>query len=717
MKNTLDVTKFIKLADDFCTTEESSVAILTFLEEIFQYLSIEKISIIAYNIHFEQYLKLTECDKEHGFVDYTKELQVDMQQCVTMEHMQILDQKNDMKNLCGASSFYHTLDMKTAKDSLAKFGFTPSEHTDEIYLFPMSSDFLLSYYVFEQTSDAHFSEASLELLTLACRFIDTRTKYLIEKRKLGVKLGMKNIVLQNEEIPMVVAEKDTCKITYFNEIYKSAMPEIEIGMIAEDLKEELSEHKDIALQEEVILSSINANNHQWIKKAISIQLSNGKQGFMVYSKNNTDYIKELNAVDKLTESMLLRGFEEYYTAYVKRSNESYALCSLDIDKFKYINSTFGYDVGDEVLRKVAFVIRQFIDQQECFCRISEDKFSLLIHYNDDAHLHTKLRALFHAFSSMRDKHFADAKITVIAGVTLVNKTLPLNALLDQATTARKSAKGALKSKFAYYNADIDLQLQKEIQIEEQIPAAIENGEFVPYLQPKFDLRTQKICGAEALVRWITTKGMVFPDQFIPLFEKNGFILSLDFIIYEKVMEHIRECIDQKLTVYPVSVNVSRNHIKDSMFINKLMDLIHKYNIPLDLLELELTESVFVENKEELKLFIGSIKAQGLKVSIDDFGAAYSSLQTLTDIDVDILKIDKGFLDNVKIDGSKRSSKDEILIKNIIHLAKELGFDVICEGIETDEQIELLKNIGCELGQGYVFARPMPVAEYKNKFLV
>ncbi|MFI3174036.1 MAG: bifunctional diguanylate cyclase/phosphodiesterase [Bacillota bacterium] len=715
-KNTLDIAKIINLANNFSTTEEPVVAIFEFLKDLYAYLNIYKMSVITYNSDMQKYLKLYEYDAEKKIVDHTEELQTDVAQCITMHSTQLLEQKKQMKELCGKEVYFYIKDCQAMKETLQSIGYTPSPEAKEVYIFPSTSKFLHTYCVFEQTEQSPFAVSILKILSFACQMIDLRVNHLIETRKLGVKLNLKNIILQNEEIPIVVVEKDTYQITYFNRIYHEAVAEVQIGMVSESLKKELLPYSDAPIGKEIVIESINTNNHQWIKKAVPVKLSNNREGFMIYSKNNTDYIKELNAVDKLTESILFLGFEEYYKTYVKRNNDSYALCSLDIDKFKYINSTFGYDVGDEVLRSVAMVIRNFIDPQENFCRVSEDKFSILIHYNDDAHLHLKLRGLFLAFGAMRDKRFADAKITIIAGVTLVDKSLPLNVLLDQATMARKSAKGALKSRFAYYNVEVDIQLQKEVQIEEQIPYAIENDEFVPYLQPKFDMRTQKICGAEALVRWITPKGMVFPDQFIPLFEKNGFILSLDFIIYEKVMQQIRSCIDRKMKVYPISVNVSRNHIKDPMFLDKFMALVRKYDIPMKYLELELTESVFVENKEELKTFIDNIKAKGLKVSIDDFGAAYSSLQTLKDVNVDILKIDKGFLDDVHIDKSKRMTKDEILLKNIVRMAKELEFSVICEGVETDEQIAFLKSIGCEMGQGYVFARPMPVLEYEKKFL-
>ncbi|MFI3175564.1 MAG: EAL domain-containing protein [Bacillota bacterium] len=226
----------------------------------------------------------------------------------------------------------------------------------------------------------------------------------------------------------------------------------------------------------------------------------------------------------------------------------------------------------------------------------------------------------------------------------------------------------------------------------------------------------EICGAEALVRWLTPTGMIFPDQFIPLFEKDGFIDTLDFIVYKQVMIHIRDCLDEGLPVYPISLNVSRNHIQNKNFVTQLMELINTYAVPIDLLELEVTESIFIEDRELLKYFIDNIKRPKLKVSIDDFGSAYSSLQLLKDVDIDILKIDKGFLNNIDFSNEHQYTKDEVVLTNIIRLARDLKCKVICEGIETEDQIELLKGIGCEYGQGFVFSRPIPIEEYKELFL-
>lgn len=258
---------------------------------------------------------------------------------------------------------------------------------------------------------------------------------------------------------------------------------------------------------------------------------------------------------------------------------------------------------------------------------------------------------------------------------------------------------------------------REKQLEKRTKTALENKEFVPYLQPKFMLSTNEICGAEALARWHAADRMIQPHEFIPLFERNGFITQLDFEIYEQTFQFVKESMAKGYGMVPISLNMSRGHINDPDFLNKFMHLMDYYEIPTQMIELEITESVFEENTERLKEFIADIRTTGIKVSIDDFGSAYSSLNMLKDIDVDIVKLDKSFIDNICSGTSYDTmQKDRIIVENIINMITLLGFKTIFEGIESHEQIEFLKYSGCNFGQGFLFARPLPLDEFENKFL-
>ncbi|MFI3231642.1 MAG: bifunctional diguanylate cyclase/phosphodiesterase [bacterium] len=718
MKNNINLTNII---NNFYTEKNSETAIMTLLKIICSTCLIDKLTVMIYDKNKSIYLKAYDYDSKNGFDNFMTEIKQEASDFVNVSYYKNNINPIEFKCLFNDNNYIYNTNYSEVKDILKTVGFKSQneENINDFYIFLIqtSPEELFTYYVFERYDKTNLSQDEVDFISMFCELINNRIKNIVNEQRYLNDLLMRDVIINTEEIPMITIEKETKMVSYVNSFFLELLPEVKVGDVNKKLNSIIKNYSIRSNNNITLVSGTNGDTRKWLRKVTPIQLSTGKEAYMIYYKNSTDYIDELNKVDDLTKALLISGFEDFYNAFIKLSPYKYALCSLDIDKFKYINSMFGYEVGDNVLKKVSRVIHNFINPNETFCRIGEDKFSIFFSYDTELQLHSKLTKLSKLFEVMRDKYFSDAKITVVNGVTLVNKDLSLNALLDQSATARKSAKGSHKNKFSYYNIEWDLKLQKEIEIEEQVPHAIANDEFTIFLQPKFDLNTKEICGAEALVRWITPKGMIFPDQFIPLFERNDFIITLDFIVYEKTMEYIRRCLDQNLKVYPISVNVSRNHIKDPHFMYKFMDLINKYNIPRQYLELEVTESIFIEDRKELKKFIDKIKEEDLKVSVDDFGTAYSSLQTLTDINIDILKIDKGFLDNVENTKDDSYSKDKILIKNIIILAKELDFIVLCEGIETEEQIQFLKNLGCDLGQGYVFARPMPLDEYNQKYII
>ncbi len=692
---------------DFYSKRHPTIAILKLYAKLCTLFGIDRMSVIAHHGGQDKYLKMYEYILNKGFINHTKKLNVEMNQCINILDYQTDSARQKIKDLCGKQHYIHTTQFSDIQKDFQAVGFQASSDLKEIYIFLADCTDLFTYCTFERMDDTPLTDTEIAILTNACKMINKTIADMVINRKHLNEIAMRDAILDYEKIPTLLIDKDTSKIIHYNQHCQT---------IADDLKVNAVYEHTTGIEKELLV--IDEDNQQWIRKAIPFRLANDKEAYMIYAKNTTDYINQLTAVDELTQSLCPKGFEEYYRSFVQRSNDTYALLSIDIDKFKYVNSLMGYEIGDKILKNIAEVICGFIDPQENFCRLGEDKFAVFLQYNTDDHLNRKLRKLFAMFKDMRQANFSDIKITMVGGLTLVDKSSPYNVLLDQSSIARKSAKGSIDNNFSYYNKELDLKLQQEIQIEEQIPRALANDEFIPYLQPKFDLNTRQICGAEALVRWITPNGMIYPDQFIPLFERNGFITTLDFIVYEKVMQYIRKCLDNDLPVYPISVNVSRNHMNDGDFMHKFIALINKYNVPHGYLELEITESVFVDDRIKLQNFVNGIKNYTLKVSIDDFGTAYSSLQTLTDIDVDILKIDKGFLDNISSSKNTNDapSKDEILIKNIINLAKELDFHVICEGVETDEQLNLLQKAGCEFGQGYIFAKPMPIADYDKQFI-
>ena len=238
--------------------------------------------------------------------------------------------------------------------------------------------------------------------------------------------------------------------------------------------------------------------------------------------------------------------------------------------------------------------------------------------------------------------------------------------------------------------------------------AINNDEFHVYLQPKINVRTNKVVGAEALVRWFRQDGtMVSPADFIEIFESNGFITKMDFCVLDKTLEYLREAMDMGEEVVPISVNFSRRHNDHDNFVPSIGKRLARYKIPNELIEVEITESVFMSNLEKLNRNIDLLHSMGMRVLIDDFGSGYSSLNVLSSVTADVIKMDKAFLDYID------SQKSKDFIRHFVKLLRQMDLEVIAEGVETKEQLDMLKKAGCDVVQGYYYAKPMPVSKFRE----
>ncbi len=426
--------------------------------------------------------------------------------------------------------------------------------------------------------------------------------------------------------------------------------------------------------------------------------------------------EEHNMTDSLTGLSAYARFKKEADILLAR-DRSYAILYFDIDKFKYINQNWSVETGDEILTKLSEVLVEDLREGELCTRVIDDKFAALLRCNSREELVERWKHLRSKLKIMKQQQFPDVKITIICGAYLIGNDQSLNVMIDKANIARRAVKGSYKSTLNLYTWTLHNQSEVEKQLEKKMLRALSDGEFVPYLQPKFNLETKEICGAEALARWETEERVIAPMEFIPVFEKNGFIVELDFLIYEGIFQFIRRNLDEGKVLYPISLNVSREHIHNSEFLTEFLKRMKVYDIPCELIELEITESVFTKNSNKLRKFITDIREANLAVSIDDFGTAYSSLNMLKDVEVDTIKMDKTFIDNMtnETDASE-IQKDRIIIKNIISMMNELNFKTIFEGVETEQHVDFLKEVGCFVGQGYIFARPMPLKDFEERYL-
>lgn len=430
--------------------------------------------------------------------------------------------------------------------------------------------------------------------------------------------------------------------------------------------------------------------------------------FLIYRANQEAQrrIEQVTFFDPITGLIKYDYFlEKAELIYKNDSNNQYILFYADINNFKYFNETYGYAAGDEVLRLFE---QHFMSQSPRYIigsRIFSDYFVGMISLKGPLikrKLIQELQMLNYSFQKKILKLYPESSIHAVTGVILIdNKETDIQTYIDNANQARKVAKFN-RTHCIIFDKDMEAERKKYYRFTSMADEALKNDEFYFELQPKIDLRTKRIVGAEALVRWARSDGsVVYPNEFIPVFEKNGFIAKLDFYVYGKVCEYLVHRIQHGLEIVPISVNVSRAHLKQDNFARKVTRLVEQYQIPPEYLEFELTENIFLENSKQAKETLMELKNYGFKVSMDDFGSGFSSLNLLMNLEFDILKLDKDFLtDNIV------TKKEEVVIKSIIRMAKLMKMTVLCEGVETKEQVDFLERMQCDLVQGYYFGKPM-----------
>ncbi len=391
------------------------------------------------------------------------------------------------------------------------------------------------------------------------------------------------------------------------------------------------------------------------------------------------------------------------------SKRKFALINFDINRFKIINDAFGYQRGDEVLKDIYAILKKWVKQEEPFTRYSADQFYVLVTFQNEKDIIRRIKLLNEKLHQLKDTH----TIKFYFGIYYItDKQNSIDRMGDFASMAKNKIKGSNEEYISFFG-DVDKKrLLEEEEIEKTMYDALKNNEFLVYLQPKVNSKEETITGAEALVRWMNQKGrMVSPGYFIPVFEKNGFIIDLDLYMLRKVCEILREWLDKGCTPIPISVNISRINFANPNLAQVIRNIVDEYQVPHEFLELELTESAFLQNKEMLIQTVVLLRAHGFIVSMDDFGAGYSSLNSLKDIPLDALKLD----------GEMFKITDEVergltVIRNTISMAKELHMKVVAECIETREQVEYLCSIGCDIIQGFYFAKPMSIELFETKYL-
>ena len=420
-------------------------------------------------------------------------------------------------------------------------------------------------------------------------------------------------------------------------------------------------------------------------------------------------VKKANMTENMTGAANLNGLMRFgSTLQAKGVIADYLAAFMNIKNFKFINQRLGNRLGDYVLKEYCFKMRRILDEDEIVARLGGDNFMVLVKKSKEKE--------FLDFMSNMTIHIeseGDIEIETRMGIYAVQSGDTMNDIMNASTTALNVAKKSINSDRVWFEPYMMEQEVRDKTIAGLFSQAIKKNEFLAYYQPKVSLADNRLCGCEALVRWQRDGKLIPPMEFIPVLERNGDICELDFYVFETVCKDISRWRSQGIEPVKVSVNFSKVHIFDWLFTKRILSIMQKYGVDSKYIEIELTESSSQADYRDLMEFITSMRDCGINVSIDDFGTGYSSLSLLKELKVDIIKLDKSFIDDIE----KRDGIDEIVIKNIINMVNELDMQVIAEGVETSGQAEFLRNAKCAMAQGYLFDRPLPCEEFEQRLTV
>lgn len=425
--------------------------------------------------------------------------------------------------------------------------------------------------------------------------------------------------------------------------------------------------------------------------------------------------EEINMKDSLTGLDRYEVFLEKLEKAIEQIGDArISIVYTDIKYFKYINDTYGYQVGNALLRDFVEEITENSVRLICCSRVYSDNFVTANILRQDL-TNEQFKELIHKVNlewetKFREKYL-NSRLQFCTGISIIDKnsrSLDAETAVSNANLARKVAKEMDNDCCVLFDHSMMEGIKREVEITSHVPKAIANHELKVYYQPKIETETLRLIGAEALVRWQKPDGtFVYPDEFIPLIERSGQVVDVDYYVYRETFKFLADRMAAGKNVVPISLNVSRIHLNKMHILEYVRELFEEYQIPSGLIEFELTESIYLDNTERALELVKGLHKLGTKVSMDDFGSGYSSLNLLSRLPIDIIKLDKVFLKDDTLQES-----DKIIISCVVDMAKRLSITSLCEGVETPEQSDYLKQIGCQIQQGYYFSKPIPQEEFE-----
>ncbi len=458
----------------------------------------------------------------------------------------------------------------------------------------------------------------------------------------------------------------------------------------------------------------NDKENRWLDITASVaENDNGERRYVVSSTDITDCLGKIQMTDTLTGVMTFDSFNaEALRVTAARGTDDIFIAVVSLAEFRRINEKYGFETGNSVLIAMADIFSGCLREGELICRSTASRFIIMFREQDSNEMFVRLSAIL---GSIQKQIFDKLKIQIylVAGVcSPSDEEVGVMGALDKAVTAKNTVSDRPfynRNHIVFFDGALSRQLKERRHIEANMMSALENDEFKVYYQPKVSINSGKVVGAEALVRWIRPDGeMISPGKFVPIFEQNGFIADMDFAIYRSAVSDIARWLKAGIEVPLVSLNVSRYHLGDENFIDKLSALVDDHGVPHEYIELEITESLLTENLDKLVDTVTKLKERGFRISVDDFGSGYSSLNLITQLPFDTLKIDGAFF--LKNELTERNKK---VITSVVTLAKSLNLETVSEGVETNTQVEFLKELGCDMIQGFFYYKPMPSKDFED----
>ena len=427
-----------------------------------------------------------------------------------------------------------------------------------------------------------------------------------------------------------------------------------------------------------------------------------------------------NCIHYMNDELLMRYYTDNLTGipnkegfrhkaeklYEENPDKTYVIAAVSINQLNLINDLHGFSLGDAVIRRAAEISMKFTEKRSngCCGRLGGGEF-LLCFENTKENMDRAHSCTIFSFDDIG----VSFPLSFRAGMYIdTDRDETLETMINYASLARDKIVEDGISTCLFYNDELKERLAAEAMVTSQMVKAIENGEFVAYYQPQYSHKTGKVVGAETLCRWVKKDGSIIsPGLFIPIFEKNGFIKALDKYMWELAFKSAMKWQNEKYEAIPISVNISRVSLDEADFTDSIFALYEKYPIDSKRLHFEITESAYSDRQDMVAQKINALRERGFLVAMDDFGSGYSSLNVLKDMPLDILKLDMGFL------RGKNRERGEAIIRNVVAMVRELQLEIVTEGVETMEQAEFLRHVGCDIIQGYLYARPMPEDEYER----